>query len=55
MLIVIPGFVYINFADSTKKDDSGVLLDNKRIYGAEVNENMILKNVPLVISKSIEF
>jgi hypothetical protein len=55
LLIVIPGFVYINFADSTKKDESGVLLENKRIYGAEVNENMILKNVPLVISKSIEF
>lgn len=55
LLVVIPGLVYINFVDSTIKDEGGILLENKRVYGAEVNENMILKNVPLVISKSIEF
>lgn len=55
LLVVIPGLVYVNFADSTIKDEGGILLENKRVYGAEVNEHMILKNVPLVISKSIEF
>jgi len=55
LLVVIPGLVYVNFADSTIKDEGGILLENKRVYGAEVNENMILKNVPLVLSKSIEF
>jgi hypothetical protein len=45
----------VNFADSTIKDEGGILLENKRVYGAEVNEHMILKNVPLVLSKSIEF
>lgn len=54
LLVIIPGLVYINFADSTKKDEGGVLLDNKRVYGPEVNENMINKNFPLLISKSIE-
>jgi hypothetical protein len=54
LLVIIPGLVYINFVDSTKKDEGGVLLDNKRVFGPEVNENMINKNFPLLISKSIE-
>jgi hypothetical protein len=52
---VIPGLVYFNFADSTHKDEGGVLLENKRLFGAEINENMIAKNIPLILSKSIEF
>jgi len=47
--------VYFNFADSTKKDEGGVLLENKRVFGAEINENMIHKNMPLLLSKSVEF
>jgi preprotein translocase subunit Sec63 len=54
LLVIIPGLVYINFADSTKKDEGGVLLENKRIFGPEVNENMISKNFPLLMSKAIE-
>jgi len=55
LLVVIPGFVYINFSDSAKKDEGGVLLENKRIFGAEINENMIYKNIPLILSRAIEF
>ena len=44
----------MNFADGTKKDEGGVLLENKRIFGPEINENMISKNFPLLLSKSIE-
>lgn len=54
LLVIIPGLVYINFADSTKRDEGGVLLENKRVYGPEVNENMINKNFPTLISKAIE-
>ncbi len=54
LLVIIPGLVYINFSDSTKKDEGGVLLENKRIFGPEVNENMINKNLPLLLSKAIE-
>lgn len=38
LLVVIPGLLYINFGDTTIKDESGVLLDNKKIYGAKLNE-----------------
>ena len=55
MLVVIPGFLYINFGDTTTKDESGVLLTNKRIYGAKLNDNMIAKNVPLILASSQEF
>lgn len=54
LLVIIPGLVYINFADGTKKDEGGVLLENKRVFGPEVNENMINKNFPLLIAKAIE-
>lgn len=54
LLVIIPGLVYINFADGTKKDEGGVLLENKRVFGPEVNENMLNKNYPLLIAKAIE-
>jgi translocation protein SEC63 len=43
LLIVIPGIVYFNFADATKKSEEGVLLINRNFYGAEINENMLFK------------
>jgi len=46
LLVIVPGFVYFNFGDTTTKDDGGVLLENKRIYGALLNENLIYKNLP---------
>lgn len=42
------------FCRLDKERWGGVLLDNKRVFGPEVNENMINKNFPLLISKSIE-
>jgi len=30
LLILIPGFVFVNFGDTTTKDEGGVLLENKR-------------------------
>jgi hypothetical protein len=47
--------VYFNFADSTHKDEGGVLLENKRLFGTEIQENLITKNIPFILSKSIEF
>ena len=55
LLVIIPGFVYFNFADSTKKSEEGVLLENKRIFGFEISENTLFKNLPVIIAKSKEF
>ena len=55
LLIVIPGFLYLNFGDTTTKDEMGVLIENKRLYGAKLNENLIPKNVPLIMAQSHEF
>ena len=33
----------------------GVLLENKRHYGAKLNENLLPKNIPLILSQSREF
>jgi translocation protein SEC63 len=55
LLVVIPGSLYINFGDSTMKDENGVMMQNKREYGARLNENLLPKNIPLILSQSIEF
>ncbi len=54
LLVLIPGTLYFNFADSTHKDEIGVLLENKQWYGAELNENYLFKNVPQTIFRAIE-
>lgn len=55
LLVVIPGMLYINFGDTTIKDDSGVLLENKKLYGAKLNEQLIPKNMPQIMATAIEF
>ena len=55
LLVLIPGFVYVNFSDTTKKDEGGVLLENKRLYGSKLNENLIAKNMPQILSLAVEF
>ena len=44
-----------NFGDTSKKDETGVLMENKRVYGAKLNENLLVKNVPMVLASSHEF
>ena len=54
LLVLIPGFVYVNFIDSTKKDEGGVLLENKRYYSVKLNGNLIPKNMPMILAGTIE-
>ena len=30
-------------------------MENKRVYGAKLNENLLVKNVPMVLATSHEF
>jgi len=55
LLVVIPGFLYLNFADSSTKDDGGVHLQNKMVFGQLLNENLIVKNMPQILARSLEF
>jgi len=45
----------VNFGDTTIKDEGGILLENKRYYGGKLNENLLIKNMPQVLSGAIEF
>ena len=47
--------MYVNFGDTTIKDEGGVLLENKRLYGSKLNENLIPKNMPQILAMAIEF
>lgn len=53
LLIIIPGFFYMSL-DSSNKSEGGISLDNKKIYGMLINENMLMKNMPQMLSRSIE-
>lgn len=55
LLVVIPGLLYVNFGDTVYKDEQGCLLENKRIYGAKLNEQLIPKNMPQILSLALEF
>jgi len=55
LLVLIPGIVYFNFADSTHQDEVGVRLENKQWYGSELNENYLFKNIPQTLYRAIEF
>lgn len=50
---MIPGFFYISL-DSSNKEEGGISLDNKKVYGTLINENMLMKNMPQMLAKSIE-
>ena len=54
LLVVIPGLIYFNFMEDTQRDEGGVHLENKKHYGAKLNENMLVKNMPLMLAQSIE-
>ena len=53
--MLIPGFVYVNFGDTTIKDEGGILLENRKLYGSKINENLIPKNMPQIMAMAIEF
>jgi translocation protein SEC63 len=56
LLIGLPGFVWFNYFDNTNKDEGGIIrIENKRMFGSEVNENLLFKNIPLILTKTIEF
>lgn len=56
LLIGVPGFLWFNYFESTNKDEGGIILiENKMMFGSEVNENLLLKHIPLILTKTIEF
>ena len=56
LIIGVPGFLYLNYFETANKDEGGiVLLANKKMFGSEVNEHLNLKQIPLILTKTIEF
>ena len=54
LLVLIPGFVYVNFSDSTNKDEGGIILENRRYYSTKLNGNLIPKNMPQILACTFE-
>ena len=45
----------MHFGDSSNRDEKGVLLENKAIYAQKLNENLLVKQLPLILAQSLEF
>ena len=54
LLVLIPGFLYFNFGDTSTKDENGVQISNKAIYAQKINSNLLPKHVPMIIALSHE-
>mmetsp|Transcript_14280 Transcript_14280/g.17980 ORF Transcript_14280/g.17980 Transcript_14280/m.17980 type:complete len:293 (-) Transcript_14280:1214-2092(-) len=54
LLVIIPGFLYLNFGDTSTKDENGILIQNKVIYAQKINTNMLPKHIPMILALSHE-
>lgn len=55
ILIVIPYFVLSWYSEVSKYDMDGTLVDDKPLFIQNLNENLIVKNCPRVLSFCLEF
>jgi hypothetical protein len=56
LIIGVPGFLYLNYFETANKDEGGIiLLANKNMFGSEITENLKIHQIPLILTKSIEF
>lgn len=54
LLVVIPGYIYLNFGDSVQLDEFGIHTCNRMIFGKEVSESMQMKGLPKILGKCYE-
>lgn len=43
LLIVIPGYVYFNYGGTVNLDDNGIHIQNRKVFGHHLNENILAK------------
>lgn len=55
VVIVIIPMIFICWNLNSSKYEEGVLIDNKRQYYMKLNENLLFKNIPEILSDSLEF
>jgi hypothetical protein len=54
LLIVIPGYIWYSVGDSLRLDENGINVDNRKIIGAFLNENMLQKQYVDLAGRTIE-
>lgn len=54
LLVVIPAYVYINYGGTVHLDDNGIHVSNRQIFGTHLNENILAKTLPSLISRCME-
>jgi len=54
LLVLIPGYVYYNYGGTVNLDDNGIHIMNRRVFGHHINENIIAKQLPSLVSRCTE-
>ena len=55
IIIVIPASVWFWFSNSNKYDESGMIVEDQRIFFEFLNENILLRQMPFVLGVALEF
>lgn len=55
IIVVLPTFVWFWFSDSNKYDESGMQIENGKLFYNYLNENILLKQMPFVFGIVNEF
>ena len=51
LLVLIPGYVYVNYFDTIRLDEQGIHTDNRKVFGTHLNENLLMKQLPSLIAR----
>merc|ERR1711970_1586948 len=53
VIFVIP-YYFLSQIQANQKDIGGIEIENRRIFAPQINENMIGKNIPVILAHSAE-
>lgn len=55
IVIIIPAFVWFWFKNSNKYDESGMIVEDQKIFFEFLNENILTRQMPFVLGAALEY
>lgn len=55
IVIIIPAFVWFWFSNNNKYDETGMIVEDQKIFYEFLNENILLRQMPFVLGAAMEY
>jgi translocation protein SEC63 len=55
IIVIIPASVWFWFSNTSKYDESGIIIENHKVFHEILNENILLKQMPFVLGVAAEY